>query len=355
MNISINTKELTNILEMTPGEQNLMLVGKHGIGKSEIITSYFMKNGQKVITLFLGQMSDPGDLIGLPSKDRLNEKTEFLPPYWFPTDGQPIVLFLDELNRARPEVLQTIMDLTLNRKLAGKALPKGSRVISAINEGEEYQLTDLDPALLSRFNVYNFRPSTEEWLLWATEHQVDERILTFIQNESSYLDGIDAQGNSDIEKTPDRRSWTRVSGVIQGIKTLSPFHKKVIAGMVGMNAANKFFASLAQNKSISGKDLLGDYAKYQPQVEKMELHQLSVLNESIFRYIETDGYQLKNKVKLLKNLSAYFNDFESSGNSEAIAHFVSLFSSNNYPRTIVLVLTETPDLYEKIQKFINNL
>lgn len=39
-----------------------------------------------------------------------------MPPYWFPVDGKPIVLFLDELNRARPEVLQTIMDLALNRK-----------------------------------------------------------------------------------------------------------------------------------------------------------------------------------------------------------------------------------------------
>jgi len=325
MTISINTKELINILEMTPREQNLMLVGKHGIGKSEIITNYFTQKGQRVVTLFLGQMSDPGDLIGLPSKDSVNGKTNFLPPYWFPTDSQPIVLFLDELNRVRPEVLQTIMDLTLNRRLAGRALPHGSRVISAINDGEEYQLTDLDPALLSRFNVYNFRPSVEEWLLWATERQIDERVLAFIQNESTYLDNDDMQDFAGIEKVPDRRAWTRVSDIIQGVKTLSSFYKKMIAGIIGMNAANKFFVTLAQNKSISGKELLSNYAKYQSQVEKMELHQLSVLNESIFRYIETDGYQLKNKVNMIKNLVAYFNGFGLSGNSEAIAHFISLY------------------------------
>ena len=28
-----------------------------------------------------------------------------------------VALFLDELNRARPEILQTVMDLALNRKL----------------------------------------------------------------------------------------------------------------------------------------------------------------------------------------------------------------------------------------------
>ena len=106
-----------------------MLVGNHGIGKSEILTEYFSRKGMKVVPLFLGQMSDPGDLIGIPNRNTETGKTEFMPPYWFPLDGKPIVLFLDELIRARPEVLQTIMDLALNRSLAGRKLPEGSRII----------------------------------------------------------------------------------------------------------------------------------------------------------------------------------------------------------------------------------
>ena len=133
--IKINITELLGLLEITPPNQNIMLVGKHGIGKSEILTDYYSSKGMKVVTLFLGQMSDPGDIIGLPNKDDDGLRTEFLPPYWFPIDDQPIVLFLDELNRARPEVLQTIMDLTLNRKFAGRSLPAGSSIISAVNDG----------------------------------------------------------------------------------------------------------------------------------------------------------------------------------------------------------------------------
>ena len=167
MNVKVNITQLQYMLDHTPAEQNIMLAGRHGIGKSEILTSYFSKKGMKVIALFLGQMSDPGDLIGLPDKDQMQEKTVFRPPYWFPLDGKPIVLFLDELNRARPEVLQTIMDLALNRKLAGRTLPEGSRIIAAVNEGEEYQLTDLDPALVSRFNIFRFEPSVEEWIIWG--------------------------------------------------------------------------------------------------------------------------------------------------------------------------------------------
>ena len=150
MAVIINTKELLQILEYTPACHNIMLSGKHGIGKSRIITEYFESKGVKVVTLFLGQMSDPGDLLGLPRKDDASDRTVFMPPYWFPVDGKPVVLFLDELNRARPEILQAIMDLALNRTLAGRRLPEGSRIISAVNEGDEYQLTDLDPALVSK-------------------------------------------------------------------------------------------------------------------------------------------------------------------------------------------------------------
>ncbi|MCF0205858.1 MAG: ATPase, partial [Bacteroidales bacterium] len=84
MAVNINTQELEKILEIMPSQQNIMLVGKHGIGKSEILTQYFESRGMKVVALFLGQMSDPGDLIGLPRLDEETGKTVFKPPYWFP-------------------------------------------------------------------------------------------------------------------------------------------------------------------------------------------------------------------------------------------------------------------------------
>ncbi len=122
MAININSKELQVLLDTTPASHNIMLSGKHGIGKSQIITKHFESKGTKVVTLFLGQMSDPGDLISLPHKNEKTGKTDFMPPYWFPIDNQPVVLFLDELNHTRTEILQTIMELALNRKLAGRSL-----------------------------------------------------------------------------------------------------------------------------------------------------------------------------------------------------------------------------------------
>ena len=263
MAVMINISELKDALELTPSTQNIMLVGKHGIGKSEILTSYFKSKGMKVVTLFLGQMSDPGDIIGLPSKvekkdadGNVTSQTDFTPPYWFPVDGKPIVLFLDELNRARPEILQTVMDLTLNRKLAGKALPEGSHVISAVNDGDEYQLTDLDPALVSRFNIYEFRPTVEEWLNWAASQGLDERVINFIQDNPTWLDGDSGDGKRDyrgLDKSADRRAWKNVSDIMLKVDTIKDSHKRIIAGVVGAGAAAAFIRSVQQHNAITGK------------------------------------------------------------------------------------------------------
>ena len=237
MAVVINVNELKKILQFTPESQNIMLTGNHGIGKSQILKQFFEDQGQKGVTLFLGQMSDPGDLIGIPRINEKTGKTDFMLPYWFPTDNNPIVLFLDELNRARPEVLQTIMDLTLNKTLAGKSLPEGSRIISAVNEGEEYQLTDLDPALVSRFNIYEFKPSIQEWLVWAQNQNLNSRVIDFIAENPDMLDGSEfKREDQGLGKTPDRRGWERVARIIEK-NPPENLLKSLTAGIVGMPAA----------------------------------------------------------------------------------------------------------------------
>ncbi len=356
MSVKINARELESLLAATPASQNIMLTGKHGIGKSQILEKFFTARGERVVILFLGQMSDPGDLIGLPRLDETTGKTLFMPPYWFPTDGNPVVLFLDELNRARPEVLQTIMDLTLNRMLAGRKLPEGSRVISAVNDGEEYQLTDLDPALVSRFNIYEFKPTAQEWLLWASKAGLDSRVIDFISENPEMLDGAAfTREDQGLEKSPDRRGWERVSKVLQ-TNEVTPLLKTVIAGIVGMPAASKFFAVIKQKHLPSAKEiLLGDFAKQRPVLKKCITPELAAVNESIFRFIETKGYEEKDAAKVAKNFAAYFEFLSGEKFREAQAHFVSQYSSSLYPSTVSFVIMQCPELYKKITTFIKSI
>ncbi|MCQ2578343.1 MAG: AAA family ATPase [Treponema sp.] len=351
--MTINAKQLNFILDNTPATQNIMLMGKHGIGKSRILEDYFSKKGQKVVTLFLGQMADPGDLIGLPEKNEKNGKTDFMLPYWFPTDGSPIVLFLDELNRARPEVLQTIMDLTLNRKLAGKSLPEGSRIISAVNNGNEYQLTDLDPALVSRFNIYEFAPSVEDWILWAEKIGIDERVVSFIKENPEYLDSFDNGEAENLERSADRRSWERVSEILKNFTSISSDLKPLVAGIIGSEATSAFFNFAQSEKELSVKSVLTeDFSKIEGQIREMDISRITQLNNSIFKYIEAFALEASGEKirKVADNLNRYF-DLLPLISKEYLMHFISLCSAQLYPKTLVFICENCGDLYKEI---INN-
>lgn len=356
-NISINTTELLQLLDITPSDQNIMLVGNHGIGKSEILTEHFSGKGMAVVPLFLGQMSDPGDLIGIPNRNETTGKTEFMPPYWFPLDGKPIVLFLDELNRARPEVLQTIMDLALNRKLAGRSLPEGSRIISAVNAGDQYQLTDLDPALVSRFNVMTFRPTVQEWLLWADRNGVDPRVKEFIRENPIWLDkDPDAKEGADtgLDKTPDRRGWKRVSDILLAARDTDPVVTKAISGIVGPKAAAALVGSISARKILSGREVLQNLEKHLPTLRDYELHQLSTVNDGVFRHLEVEVLSGKEKEKARKNAEAYF-DFLSKEKKEAAAHFASVYVQNTYPKAVTFLAKECPILTMSMVLYVKNI
>ena len=358
-NISVNITELKQLLEATPASHNIMLVGNHGIGKSEILSEYYGSLGMPVVALFLGQMSDPGDLIGLPCKDEKTGKTDFMPPYWFPTDGKPIVLFLDELNRARPEILQTVMDLALNRKLAGKLLPEGSRIISAVNAGDQYQLTDLDPALVSRFNIVNFKPTAEEWLLWARKSGLDPRVVGFIDENRMWLDKDPDQkegADTGLDKTPDRRAWKRVSDVVADKAELKEIDSKIISSIVGPKAASAFIQNAATRKMRSGRGVLSGFGEAKGKDTSAEdgIHQLAVVNEGIYRHHEVEKVREKDVSTYSENLMSYFQ-YLTKHRKEAAAHFANIYVQGTYQEAIGFIATKCPMLVMMLVSYVKGI
>jgi len=361
MAIKIDVQEFLEILNLTPPAQNIMLIGRHGLGKSQIITQFYQKKKTKVVAFFLGQMSDPGDLIGLMHKDLQTGHAEFLPPYWWPTDNKPIVLFLDELNRARPEILQSVQDLTLNKTLAGKKLPQGSIIISAVNEGDEYQLTDLDPALVSRFNLYEFAPTVEDWLLWATAHDIDERVTTFIQKNHHFLDPEEPNSKelptstSGLNKTPDRRAWEKVSNLIKPLEVIGDLHIKIIAGIVGIKAAMNFKKSLETTLAISPDQLLLNFNKTKTKLKLLKLKDLVLLNEQIVFWLNnSSNYKPEQKDTVLKNFHQYLVYLKKAKQTEAVAHIASMLESDNFQKVAGLLLVED-DILKELTEYIRNI
>jgi hypothetical protein len=358
--VRVDVTELIQLLELTPADQNIMLVGRHGIGKSQIIAEHFGSRGMKVVPFFLGQMSDPGDLIGLLHKDEATGHSEFLPPFWWPLDDQPIVLFLDELNRARPEILQSVMELALNKSLAGKRLPRGSIVVSAVNEGDEYQLTDLDPALVSRFNLYEFAPTVDDWLIWAERNGIDPRVSQFIQKHPQFLDGQGvAEPDEDallsgLVKTPDRRGWAKVSRLIEPIERLDGSHIKLVAGIVGSAAATAFRRSLATPLPVSPADVLLDFAKARAKLNKMSLAELIMLNEQLLIWISSGKCPQDQGDAARAGLVKYLKLLRKRKLDEAVAQLVSLIDKPKY-ESVMAFVSESLELTELITGYMEGI
>jgi hypothetical protein len=234
------------------------------------------------------------------------------------------------------------MDLALNRKLAGRKLPEGSRIISAVNAGDQYQLTDLDPALVSRFNIVNFRPTVQEWLLWARKADVDGRVIDFIQENQIWLDkDPDAKEGEDtgLDKTPDRRGWKRVSDIIKKAGDLNQLLTKAISSVVGPKAASAFMSNVSSRKIVSGREVMLNFPKVKEKLETYELHQLSVVNDGIYRFLEVEKVPAKDKETAKKNLEDYFG-YLAKSKKEAAAHFANLFVQKTYPNAVAFIARE---------------
>jgi len=328
----LEAKECRKIIEITPDDQAIMLVGIHGIGKSEFIKQYFSSKGYAVIMLFLGQMADAGDLIGLPDRstvtfsyggEEVSQKiTEFCPPKWWPrSDSMKLVVFLDEFNRGKQEVYQCIMDMALNRQLNGLKLPEHTRIIAAINPLDDkygYQVTELDPALLDRFNVYGFAPSRKEWIYWAIDAKVHKLIIAFIAKHGAMH--LDPPSNGKMGVVyPSRRSWVRLSNAIKQHPDLLAEEEFVTLrdlsrGIIGETAAAAFYKFIKEQKKgiYPGTILTNWNQELEDKIKDMKNQDLLMLNAEIAMHIEEEEQQyfgpavsLKSKESVAFNLWQY--------------------------------------------------
>ncbi len=173
---------------VTDVRKPILLRGRHGVGKSQVVYQFADDRGIPVVERRASQMTE-GDLIGLPSVD--NGRTSWNPPDWFKTACEtPVVLFLDEVDRATIEVRQGIFELTDSRKLNGHHLHEDTLIFAAINGGEhgaQYQVGDMDPAELDRWTVFDVEPSVEDWLEWGKEN-VSQITWDFINQNRQHLE-----------------------------------------------------------------------------------------------------------------------------------------------------------------------
>ena len=241
-------------------------------------------------------------------------------PSWFVRAcNEPVVLMLDELNRSLPGVQQSFFQLVLDRELGNDKngnpyrLHPETRVIAAVNFGSEYDVNEMDPALLRRFWVADIEPSSEDWLSWALDNDIDAVLIDFIRQNPAHL-RVDPSAVEPGTVCPNPASWHRLDSCLKHMN----MHPSKIAGkerpqgmyalslgMVGTEAAVAFCSFVEQyEKQISAEDVLnGDVKK--SDIREVQNSTLNGVIAKVGNHSKTNTWtadQCKNVADFMRNL-----------------------------------------------------
>lgn len=316
--ISLNMTATLNLIKTLGTDRAVLLAGRHGIGKSEAVYQAAakrrndlykdvnvckaltarlnndpgfirgMKNwfadgnelpegypantwhydmGVPVVERRLSQMTE-GDICGLPFEGTYGG-TVFRAVEWLTAGVEfPVVLFLDELNRAIKGVEQATFQLADSKAFDGVRLHKGTQVIVACNIGNEYEVSTLDPAALSRYASVELRPSPDEFVAYARSRGAGV-IAGFIAANPGLLE---SEKSESWVKTPDRRAWLNLHAELLNsdlYKTPEvPVFMHLCGAMVGQEAASQFqrYATDAL-KDVRIEEVISDWASAKGRVE----------------------------------------------------------------------------------------
>jgi hypothetical protein len=332
----MDIKTFSNIVASLPADISVLVRGPTGIGKSQLFHQIAAEIpvedgvGLPVIDRRLSQMTE-GDIIGLPQL--VDGVTRFCPVDWIvKACHEPVVLFLDEINRATPEVMQCAFQLVLDRELNGNKLHPQTRIFCAINASSDYQVNEVDPALLRRFWTVDLEPTKADWIKWAGENDIDEVVIDFINDNEAHLRHI---GSLEPGKVyPNPASWERLSKAstyanlapsdFVGESTPTGLYG-LCMGFVGVEAAISFTDYVkSRDGQISAEQVLDGFDKIKQKVEKLSTEKKNALIERLVNHCKDNEWT----VKQAKRTCDFVKDLPGE---MIVSFFNQVMETNNVP------------------------
>jgi len=270
-----------------PANISILGRGDHGIGKSQLVFQLGEHFGLPVLDKRLSQMSE-GDIIGLPKVE--GGVTMFCPPEWYELAcSRPCLLFFDELNRATPEVMQAAFQICLDRvHLSGRKLHPETRIFACVNSAQNYQINEMDPALLDRFWTVDLKPTPEEWLENFAKPRLHTYIYGFVKSNQRFLDPNPKAEASAVE--PSRRSYERLNNALLLANVMDQpdagLFYNLSRGFIGNEAAIAFTGYVKNlDKQITAADILDNFPKFKKKIGELGQEKWNICIDKIKEHV----------------------------------------------------------------------
>ena len=138
---------------------NVLMVGRHGTGKSTIVIEAFNRAGLKWQYFSASTMDPWVDFIGVPKEVQRKDGSSYLElvrPKQF-QDDEIEALFFDEYNRSNKKVRNSVLELIQFKSINGKKFKNLRMVWAAVNPDSDddlkYDVETLDKAQSDRFQI----------------------------------------------------------------------------------------------------------------------------------------------------------------------------------------------------------
>jgi ABC-type cobalamin/Fe3+-siderophores transport system ATPase subunit len=295
MNFTDTLKSVALVLEA--GDVPL-LVGESGIGKTALANTLAEENKYSLVVID-GNLLKEGEIGGLPTiedyevindkGERFKKKTTVYAVHNKLKEideeiikGNTVLLFIDEINRCEHTVQQELMNLILNREINGYKLNKEVKILAAMNPSAKYgndfsyQVVDMDAAQENRFVWLYMEPDYNEWINWANNFGIDEKVIEFIGTFPEYLNKINEE---DIRATP--RSYERISNAYKIYKE----KKETISREVFLNVVKGNVGKLIAEEFVSFSE-----SNYKPLVSFYDVFTGETLREDIIDRLKNESH-----------------------------------------------------------------
>ena len=251
-NVIVDNEKLKKRVKMAIMNKNLaklMIWGAPGIGKTAILMNVLeeLESDFPDYRLIVKTLSnETPDNFTLPKYVDVDgsEKADDVPKTWLPvykpTGDQKVdavrsdkcgkgLLFIDELSRATPQVLNVILPLINEGIFNGYKLGDGWTIVVASNRAEDEMSgqADIGNALSNRFAQIYYEPTVDTWRQWADKQNfISPLLLSWLSMPESenmsggkfyYMDpneDMDGAGVTKLMCTP--RSWTNAMRELAG-------------------------------------------------------------------------------------------------------------------------------------------
>jgi len=217
---------------------------------------------------------------------------------------------------------ESALSAIATRSLNDYKLPKGWLPAAAINPADaDYEVADLDPALLSCFVQATVVPDRDQWLDWAHCNGVHPAVVDYVEADSTTFDSL--------ESNP--RSWKYVSDILTAADKIAADRATVRTAVIGLVGEERDAAFMCVSKSgnhvLTAEQVLHHYDQHQSQVKKWtRAGKLDLVKASLFsieKYLQpkTDYHQVHRSRNRWRNLARFIHDLPGDLREEAREFF----------------------------------